>query len=149
MYKQWSWRNFRYCRRIALLNIRMATYRDFNILGYKVSTVASKKDIGVVSGYNSIVQKIENVCKTQKGELPSSPYLGSNYYNLIFDPVSNKSFTETDLENYIEDAIKEINNVKTFISYIDDTKIIVDIAFEKSEYLKQQKMKCTIEVPLQ
>jgi hypothetical protein len=75
--------------------------------------------------------------------------LGSNYYNLIFDPVSNKSFTETDLENYIEDAIKEINNVKTFISYIDDTKIIVDIAFEKSEYLKQQKMKCTIEVPLQ
>ena len=126
----------------------MINLKDFNILGFKVSTNASKKDIGIVSGYNMYVQKIENICKTQQGELPSSPSLGSNYYNLIFDPLSNKSFTEIDLDSFIKYGIKDIQNVKTQIVYADDQRCRINVKFLLSNYLKNQNMECTIEVPL-
>lgn len=127
----------------------MLDIKDFNILGYKINTSSSKKDISVVTGYNSYVQKIENICKTQKGELPSDPYLGSDYYNLIFNPVSEKSFTEVNLNSYIKSAIPELINVDTFITYIDQEKLLLLVKFENSTYIKNQKMECNIEVPLQ
>ena len=46
--------------------------KDLNILGTKVITANNKKDISLVNGYNSYVQKIENICRTQKGEIPSA-----------------------------------------------------------------------------
>jgi hypothetical protein len=127
----------------------MSNLKDFNILGLKIDTSATKKDIAIVTGYNQYVQKIENVCKTQQGELPSSPYFGSNYFEFIFDPVSNKPFTEVNLEGFITNGVKGLGAVNVFITYFDEQKAILNINFTTSNYLKTQKMQCTIEVPLQ
>lgn len=127
----------------------MQNLKDFNILGLKIDTSASKKDIAVVTGYNQYVQKIENVCKTQQGELPSSPYFGSNLFEFIFDPVSNKNFTEIDLESFIANGVKGVNNVKVNITYFDQQKATLNVKFMLNNYLQTQKLQCTIEVPLQ
>ena len=53
--------------------------RDFSILFEKIPTTASTTDIAMVSGYNSIVQKITHLFNTNKGELSSDQIFGSNY----------------------------------------------------------------------
>lgn len=127
----------------------MINLKDFNILGLKISSSAEKKDIAMVTGFNEYIQKIENICKTQKGELPSDPYVGSDYYNLIFNPSGIQNLIETDLENYIQYAIKDISNINVRIKYFNDQKVIFAIKFSADTYLKNQLMECTIEVPLQ
>jgi len=122
---------------------------DFNILGNKVSTTTATKDLAVVSEYNSYVQKIENICKLQKGEIPSAMNLGSDYYSFIFNPSSNKKLLETNLENYIKSGIKEITNVKVTVAYSNETKVILNVLFSLLDNTDQQAAACTIEVNFQ
>jgi hypothetical protein len=72
---------------------------------------------------------------------------------LIFDSnindKQNRLSIETDLENYIQYAIKDINNINVRIKYFNDQKVIFAIKFSADTYLKNQLMECTIEVPLQ
>jgi RNA-binding protein YlmH len=75
--------------------------------------------------------------------------VGSDYYNLIFNPSGIQNLIETDLENYIQYAIKDINNINVRIKYFNDQKVIFAIKFSADTYLKNQLMECTIEVPLQ
>lgn len=123
--------------------------RDFNILGLKVVTANNKKDISLVSGYNSYAQKIEQVLKTQKGELPSDISIGTNYYDFIFNPLSYKALLESEMAAFVQYAIPTIFDVRAKISYYDSLKILVDVFYKTSTDLKQQTSTCTIEVPLQ
>lgn len=125
----------------------MAT-KDLNILGSKVSTTSSKKDIAVVTNYNSYVQKIENICRLQKGEVPSAMNLGSDYYAFIFNPKTNQRLLETNLANYIKAAVYELDNIDVTVAYYDDEKIILNITFSLSNGINQQNAACTIEVSL-
>lgn len=125
----------------------MAT-KDLNILGKKVSTSASKKDIAVVSGFNSYVQKVENICKLQENEIPSDMSIGVDYYNFIFNPVANKYLTQSGISRSIQAAIPEFTSVNTNIIYYTDNKITMDVEFTLSIKSQTQNSKCTIEVPL-
>lgn len=126
----------------------MAT-KDFNILGLKVTTANNKKDIGTVSSYNSYVQKIEHICKLQKGEIPSDMNLGSDYYSLIFNPGGNKPLLQKNIENYIKVGIREITEVNVLVAYYDETKLLLNISFKIGNGIDEQKSACQIEVPLQ
>lgn len=125
----------------------MAT-KDLNILGLKVTTLNSKKDLSLVSGYNSYVQKIENICKTNKGELPSNINLGSDYYTFIFNPVGNKEIVETNLESYIKTAIYDLTNVSVNVITFTMSKIVLNVGFSVKTGLTKQNLSCTIEVNL-
>lgn len=126
----------------------MAT-KDLNILGLKVTTANNKKDIAMVSNYNSYVQKIEHICKLQKGEIPSDMNLGSDYYSFIFNPGANKPLLQNNLQNYIKVGIREISEVLVTIGYYDETKILLNVTFTIGNGVNQQKSACKIEVPLQ
>ena len=126
----------------------MAT-KDLNILGLKVTTSTNTKSLAIVTGYNSYVQKIEHICKTQKGELPSDMYLGSDYYNFIFDPAGNRNFLQTNLEHYIKSAVYELNNVKVQISSFTQTKIILNVSFSLANGISDQTSSCMVEVDIQ
>jgi hypothetical protein len=85
--------------------------KDFNILGLKINTGSSKKDIAYVTGYNSYVQKIEHICKTQKGEIPYSRSLGIEYYDLKFNSVVGKNVMQLKIQNNVKiDVIKNSTN---------------------------------------
>ena len=84
---------------------------DFSILLEKIPTTNSTTDIAMVSGYNSIVQKISHLFNTNKGELTSDTNFGSDYYVYIFDPVSNKSLLENTLSHYIQASIQGVTSV--------------------------------------
>ena len=90
--------------------------RDFSILFEKIPTTSSTTDIAMVSGYNSIVQKITHLFNTNKGELPSDQNFGSNYFVYLFDPVSNKSTLEKNMSYYIEASIEGVTNVLVQLS---------------------------------
>jgi hypothetical protein len=125
----------------------MAT-KDLNILGQKVSTPANKKDIAVVSGFNSYVQKVENICKLQENEIPSDMAIGVDYYNFIFNPVANKYLTQSGISRSIKAAIPEFTSVDADIIYYSDNTITMDVEFTLSIQSKTQNSKCRIEVPL-
>jgi hypothetical protein len=125
----------------------MAT-KDLNILGQKVSTPANKKDIAVVSGFNSYVQKVENICKLQENEIPSDMGIGVDYYNFIFNPVANKYLTQSGISRSIKAAIPEFTSVDADIIYYSDNTITMDVEFTLSIQSKIQNSKCRIEVPL-
>jgi hypothetical protein len=125
----------------------MAT-KDLNILGQKVSTPANKKDIAVVSGFNSYVQKVENICKLQENEIPSDMGIGVDYYNFIFNPVANKYLTQSGISRSIKAAIPEFTSVNADIIYYSDNTITMDVEFTLSIQSKIQNSKCRIEVPL-
>jgi len=125
----------------------MAT-KDLNILGLKVTTPTNQKSLSIVTGYNSYVQKIEHICKTQKGELPSDMNLGSNYFNFLFDPAGNKNFLQTNLENYIQAAVYEIRNVKVLVSSFTESKIYLIVNFSLADSVKEQTSSCTVEVDI-
>lgn len=122
--------------------------KDFNILGLKINTINNKKDISFVSDINSYVQKIENICRLQKGEIPSVSYLGTNYYSFIFDPHSNKNSLEKEIANSIKSAIKDISKVKVKIVYYDDIKITLNVTFSLRYQQINNETTCKIEVEL-
>jgi hypothetical protein len=122
--------------------------KDLNILGLKVTTPTNQKSLSIVTGYNSYVQKIEHICKTQKGELPSDMNLGSDYFNFLFDPAGNKNFLQTNLENYIQAAVYEIRNVKVLVSSFTQTKIYLIVNFSLADSIKEQVSSCTVEVDI-
>lgn len=122
--------------------------KDFNILGLKIDSTNNKKDISFVSDINSYVQKIENICRLQKGEIPSTSYLGTNYYSFIFDPQSNKNGLEQEIANSIKSAIKDISKTKVKIIYYDDIKIIMNVTFSLKYQNENNETTCKIEVDL-
>jgi hypothetical protein len=125
----------------------MAT-KDFNILGTKVSSTNNKKDISFVTGYNSYVQKIENVCRLQKNEIPSSVYMGVDYYVFLFNPVSNKNIMEQAIENSIVNAIYDIQNVNVEITDYTDSTVTMKVTFTPSKLINKNPTTCQIEVSL-
>jgi hypothetical protein len=122
--------------------------KDLNILGLKVTTSTNQKSLSIVTGYNSYVQKIEHICKTQKGELPSDINLGSDYFNFLFDPAGNKNFLQTNLENYIQAAVYEIRNIKVLVSSFTQSKIYLIVNFSLSDSIQDQTSSCTVEVDI-
>jgi hypothetical protein len=122
--------------------------KDLNILGLKVTTSTNQKSLSIVTGYNSYVQKIEHICKTQKGELPSDMNLGSDYFNFLFDPAGNKNFLQTNLENYIQAAVYEIRNIKVLVSSFTQSKIYLIVNFSLSDSIQNQTSSCTVEVDI-
>ena len=64
--------------------------KDFSILLEKVSTANAKKDLAYVDGTNSIVQQIENVLKTNKGENVSNMSFGANIRDYTYDVAVNR-----------------------------------------------------------
>ena len=123
--------------------------RDFSILFEKIPTTASTTDIAMVSGYNSIVQKITHLFNTNKGELPSDQNFGSNYYVYLFDPVSYKSTLEKNMAYYIEASIQGVTNVLVQLSYYSQSSLQFKITFSYFDGLKlQSNIYCSIEVSL-
>lgn len=122
--------------------------KDLNILGLKVRTSTNQKSLSIVTGYNSYVQKIEHICKTQKGELPSDMNLGSDYFNFLFDPAGNKNFLQTNLENYIQAAVYEIRNIKVLVSSFTQSKIYLIVNFSLADSIQEQTSSCTVEVDI-
>jgi hypothetical protein len=125
----------------------MAT-KDFNILGQRVNSTNNKKDISFVTGYNSYVQKIENVCRLQKNEIPSSVYMGVDYYIFLFNPVSNKNIMEQAIENSIVNAIYDIQNVNVEITNYTESTVTMKVTFTPSKLINKNPTTCQIEVSL-
>ena len=96
------------------------TVKDFSILFEKINSSSTKKDIGLVSGFNAYSQYIENICKTQKGELVSDISLGSDYFSYIFDGQANPGILENNMAAYISSAIPVLINVKVKLEYASD-----------------------------
>ncbi len=76
--------------------------KDFSILLEKVSTANSKKDLAFVSGTNSIVQQIENVLKTNKGENVSNMSFGANIKDYTYDVAVNRQIITSTLRSVIK-----------------------------------------------
>lgn len=122
--------------------------KDFNILGLKIDSSNQKKDISFVTDINSYVQKIENICRLEKGEIPSSIDLGVDYYAFIFDPISNKSTVEDNVAVAVRSGIKEIKQAKASVVYYDDSKIIFDVTFSLNYRIPDKTTTCRIEVDI-
>ncbi len=122
--------------------------KDLNILCKKIETSANKKDIAVVSGYNSYVQKIENVCRVQENEIPSFMSLGVNYYDYIFNPVGEKTYIQMILSKSIKAAIPELVSTSTNIVFYDQEKLTIEVSFTTNSNSKNQKSLCRIEVKI-
>lgn len=123
--------------------------RDFSILFEKIPTTSSTTDIAMVSGYNSIVQKITHLFNTNKGELSSDQNFGSNYYVYLFDPVSNKSTLEKNMSYYIEASIQGVTNVLVQLSYYSQSLLQFKITFSYFDGLNiQNNIYCSVEVNL-
>jgi hypothetical protein len=125
----------------------MAT-RDLNILGLKINTSNNKKDISFVSDYNSYVQKIENVCRLQKNEIPSAMNMGVDYYVFLFNPVSNKNTMEQSIANSIINSISELEDVSVDITYYTESLITMNVTFTVSKLIQKNPTTCKIEVTL-
>jgi hypothetical protein len=123
--------------------------KDFSILFEKVNTRAAKKDIGMVSGFNAYAQYIENICKTQKGELVSNMNLGSNYYNYIFDGQADVGNLENILGSYIQAAIPSFTDVKVKMEYASESLFRFLVTYSLSNGFNSQSNASTlIEVEL-
>lgn len=122
--------------------------KDFNILGLVVDTSNNKKDISFVSDINSYVQKIENICRMQRGEIPSSSELGIDYYSFIFDPISYKTTTENNISIAIQAGIKDVRKVKTKITYYDSELIVLEVTFTAGNKFEKTTTTCKIEVDI-
>lgn len=123
--------------------------RDFSILLNQIETAQNKKDIAVVSGYNAVVQYIEHIMKTQKGELVSDMSLGSDYFSYIFGSADGGGL-ELNIASYIQAAIPQITDVKVFLISQSDSILSFQIQFSILDGLKVQKnASCFIEVPRQ
>lgn len=121
--------------------------RDFSILFEPVQTASSKKDISIVTGFNAITQYIENVMKTQKGELISDMNLGSDYFNYIYG-ISNKGILETQLAAYLEAAIPKLKNIKVNLIYFSEDQLQFEIRYSmfNGGISSQNNASCFVEV---
>jgi phage baseplate assembly protein W len=123
--------------------------KDFSILLEKVSTANSKKDLAFVSGTNSIVQQIENVLRTNKGENVSNMSFGANIRDYTYDVAVNRQIITSTLRSVIKSSIRKIFDVSVTVNYYSDTAIIFDIQFSTEISLtSQNKSSCQIEIPL-
>jgi phage baseplate assembly protein W len=112
--------------------------KDFSILLEKISSTTTKKDVGLVSGFNAYAQYIEVVCKTQKGELVSNMNLGSNYFSYIFSGQADLPAMQTSMAAYIQSAIPHIYNVRVFTQYTSQTMFQFMIIYSVSDGLSSQ-----------
>jgi hypothetical protein len=120
---------------------------DFSILLEKIPSTNSSTDIAMVSGYNSIVQKISHLFNTNKGELTSDKNFGSDYYVYIFDPVSNKSVIEDNMSHYIQASIQGVADVSVELFYYSQNLLQFKVKFGYFDGIKlQRNIYCNIEV---
>lgn len=123
--------------------------KDFSILLEKVSTANAKKDLAYVDGTNSIVQQIENVLRTNKGENVSNMSFGANIKDYTYDVAVNRQIITSTLRSVIKSSIRKIFDVSVSVNYYSDTVIIFDIQFSTEISLNSQnKSSCQIEIPL-
>ena len=123
--------------------------KDFSILLEKVTTKSSKKDLGVVSGFNAYAQYIEAVCKTQKGELVSNMDLGSDYFKYIFSGYGNVGSLETTMAGYIQASVPHLFNVKVQATYLSDTMFRFTVNYSVTDEVNTQNNASTyIEVEI-
>ena len=121
--------------------------KDFSILFEKIPATTEKTDIAMVTGYKSVVQKINHLFNTNKGEMVSDRYFGSDLFVYLFDPVGEKSVLEANLGNYIQSSISGLLKVVvTLISYTE-TLIRFKVSFSYFDGLKiYDNVTCFIEV---
>ena len=120
---------------------------DFSILLEKIPTTNSPTDIAMVSGYNSIVQKISHLFNTNKGELTSDKNFGSDYYVYMFDPVSNKEVLENTMSHYIQASIQGVTDVTVELFSYTQTLLQFKVKFGYFDGIKLQgNIYCNIEV---
>lgn len=121
--------------------------KDFSILLEPIQTSSSKKDISIVTGFNAITQYIENVMKTQKGELVSDMNLGSDYFSYIFGS-PDKGILEAQLAAYIEAAIPKLKNIKVNLIYFSEDQLQFEIRYSifNIGINSQKDASCFIEV---
>jgi hypothetical protein len=123
--------------------------KDFSILLEKVSTTNAKKDLAYVDGTNSIVQQIENVLRTNKGENISNMSFGANIKDYTYDIAVNRQIITSTLKSVIKSSIRKIFDVYVSVNYYSDTVIIFDIKFSTEISMNaQNKSSCQIEIPL-
>ena len=120
---------------------------DFSILLEKIPSTNSNTDIAMVSGYNSIVQKISHLFNTNKGELTSDKNFGSDYYVYIFDPVSNKEVLENTMSHYIQASIQGVTDVTVELFSYTQNLLQFKVKFGYFDGTKlQSNIYCNIEV---
>jgi hypothetical protein len=120
---------------------------DFSILLEKIPSNNSNTDIAMVSGYNSIVQKISHLFNTNKGELTSDKNFGSDYYVYMFDPVSNKFVLENTMSHYIQASIQGVTDVTVELFSYTQTLLQFKVKFGYFDGKKlQSNIYCNIEV---
>lgn len=123
--------------------------KDFSILLEKINVNTTNKDISLVSGFNAYTQYIENVCKTQKGELISNMDLGSDYFSYIFDGQADVGALEVSMAAYIQAAITGISDVSVSVEYASDTSFQFLVSYSLSNGIsKQAKANAFIEVEI-
>lgn len=123
--------------------------KDFSILLEKINTKAIKKDISMVSGFNAYSQYIENVCKTQKGELVADLNFGSDYFSYIFAGQNDVGGLEAALASYIQASIPQVYNVKVTLQYASETVYQFFIEYSLNNGINSQSNASTfIEVEL-
>lgn len=122
--------------------------KDFSVLFPKITTTNQVKDFAMVTGYNMIVQQIQQACLTQKGELMADPNFGSNYYSYKFAAGVSLGALESALKNSIQYGVKSIYNVKVKINYYSNSLVQFTVTFSTSSGVSNQVMTCSIEVPL-
>jgi hypothetical protein len=122
--------------------------RDFSILLEKVDTAQTKKDVGIVTGFNAISQYIEHIMKTQKGELISDMNMGSDYFSYIFG-TNDPGLLELNLAAYIQAAIPQISDVRVDLLSQEDEQLSFQINFSIFDGIKtQNNASCFVEVDL-
>lgn len=123
--------------------------RDFSILLEKINSNSSKKDLGMVSGFNAYAQYIENVCKTQKGEVVSSMDMGSNFFSFIFNGQADTGVLENSLAAYIQAAIPSISGVRVHTDYASDASFQFSVFYSVYDGIRAQSNAMTfVEVEL-
>jgi phage baseplate assembly protein W len=122
--------------------------KDFSILLEKVETAQTKKDVGIVTGFNAISQYIEHILKTQKGELISDMNMGSDYFSYIFG-TNDPGLLELNLSAYIQAAIPKISDVRVDLLSQEDEQLSFQINFSIFDGIKtQNNASCFVEVDL-
>lgn len=123
--------------------------KDFSITLQKIKTSASTNDIAIVTGFNAITQYIENISKTQKGEVPSDVNFGSDYFNYIFNGNADPGVMELKLAADISSKIPELIDVKVSVVDFTETVVTFEVFYSLNNGItKQQNSSCFIEVKL-
>lgn len=122
--------------------------KDFSIFLTKVSTDNATKDFSVVTGYNMLVQQIEQACKVNKGELMADPYFGSDINQFLYSDQINKNFIQGFLSNSINYGVTDVNNVVVKNMNYGESSLTFEVEFSVSNSVNSQSVKCNIEVPL-